>query len=240
MDYVYHGQLIGDVHIGYIPNPNNMSHQSDDLDEFEAAVLGIVPAQKIASSAPVTEEKTTPLVKLFQERNIRILGTVEEPMFCAADVAKHIGDADYRNTIKKYEPIFSQSMEACDVRGQRRQMLFLSEMGLYRLLLQSKRKEALEFQMFTYDLLKTERKRTVDALQLALKIERTRNEELRRAKSYLQLEQQDLLGAANAARTKVKALTKENAAFRKQRCAEADAKELRLCGRSEAIPGWNC
>jgi uncharacterized protein (DUF305 family) len=101
--------------------------------------------------------------------------------------------------------------------------------------LQSKGEKAEAFQQFVYTLLKKERKRTVDAIQLALKIEKTENEELRRAKALLQRSEANLFRVVNDEREKNSELTKEVVKLRKAKHAAADADYLRSMGRSHLI-----
>jgi prophage antirepressor-like protein len=64
-----------------------------------------------------------------------------------------------------------------DACGRPQSTRLLTEAGAYRYLLQSKRPLAEPFQLYVFDLLKAERKRTVDNERLARKIEQTRHEE---------------------------------------------------------------
>ncbi len=220
-----------------------MADEIDVLDELEALVLDMAPPKKAEiKSGPETADSVSPLVKIFQERSIRILGTVEDPLVCAADVAAHIGDAAYRHKIDKYTPDeYMATRMTIDIRGQRRRMQHLTEAGLYKYLLQAKGEKAEEFQRFVYKLLKEERKRTVDSIQLALKIARSEADELRKEKVVLQRDRSSAMRLANDAREEVTNLKKEVKAMRRQKYASADAEELRLCGRQvEQIPGWNC
>lgn len=194
-------------------------------------------------------DEITPLMKLFQERKIRIRGTLEKLLICGADVGCHIGDKNYDRQIKKYAPgKYVEIVMSVGTNGRRCQMLYLTEAGLYKYLLQSKREEAEEFQDFVFDILTAERKKTVDSIQLALKISQTENDELRREKASLQREkssaerkQMELYKAVNSARETSARLQKTNNSLVKQKHAAADAEEMRLCGRQvEQIRGWNC
>jgi prophage antirepressor-like protein len=228
---------------------------ADVYDEIEALVLG-PPARQSTKKAsatklaapptirpttpPVEESKAdpmTPLMALFQAIMVRILGTVDDPLFSAADVAAYIGDTlNYARVVKKYTPgEYIQKRSMADATGRMQQAYLLTEAGVYKYLTQAKGEKAAEFQQFVYRLLKEERKRTVDSLQLALKIERAENEELRRARAASQRKEVSLYRAANDARERIAELTGENAKLRKAKHAAADTEYLRSMGRGHLV-----
>jgi prophage antirepressor-like protein len=229
---------------------------TDVYDEIEALVLQQVPGPPVRQStkkasaakpaaikqtAPPAEESKgdpmTPLVALFEAILIRILGTVDDPLFSAADVATYIDDShNYMRIVSKYTlGELVQKRKMANARGEVRMAWLLTEAGVYKYLMQAKGEKAEAFQQFVYKLLKEERKRTVDAIQLALKIERAENEELRRAKASLQRKEADLYRATNDARGRIVELVKENAKLRKGKHAAADAEYLRSMGRGHLI-----
>jgi len=122
----------------------------------------------------LANEITTPLVALFQAKDIRILGTVNDPMFVAVDVANHIGDTNSERNFRRLKKKYVRWAKACDSIGRPQMSRFLTEAGFYNYLLHSKKPQAEPLQLFTYDLLSKERKRTVDEKKLAAKIEQTR------------------------------------------------------------------
>lgn len=186
-----------------------------------------------ASGAPSEVSKAlaptqiNPLVAIFLAKGIRILGTVDEPLFCASDVAAHIEDANATQAFRKdmaMSDIYVQSGILHNTKGEARRALFLTESGLYRYLLRSKKKLAEPFQLYTYDILTTERKRVVDETLLALKIERTRCATLKREAAITQINcraerinQYDFMRATNIARDEL-------------RTVEAQLKELNTPG----------
>src|SRR5579872_6240651 len=123
-------------------------------------------------------DSENPMAALFQEKGIRILGTAEDPLFCAPDTAKYIGDAHSDRVFRESTPEEYIRWElARDARGRLQKTRFLTESGLYRYLLRSGRPRAEEFQSYVYNLLKTERKRIIDSVQLELRIAQTKYEE---------------------------------------------------------------
>jgi hypothetical protein len=123
------------------------------------------PTDTIAAPEP------TPLVALFQSKDIRIGGTVHSPLFCAQDVAKKIGDdVNYRRTLSEYDEEDACDIPAKNARGALRTMRMLTETGLYRYLLGSRSSEAKPFQKWARKTLVEIRMQLVDSAQLATKI----------------------------------------------------------------------
>jgi prophage antirepressor-like protein len=129
-----------------------------------------------------TEQATprTALVTLFAEKKIRIRGTVADPLICGVDLASYIGDANYGRTFKVYtDALYVQRLPTKDAQGQLRQMLYLTEAGAYKYLLQSRLAKAEPFQLYVYSLLKDARQAEVDIAELKAKIAQTEAEALR-------------------------------------------------------------
>lgn len=137
-------------------------------------------------ASAVSSDTIPPLAELFQDRNIRILGTTDEPLFCAADVAAHIVDANSTRVFKTYKNgVYIRWAMVGDVRGTRQKTRFLTEAGLYKYLLQSKCSRAETFQIYTYNLLKVERRKIVDSTLLEARIAQTRFESCRQENTTL-------------------------------------------------------
>jgi prophage antirepressor-like protein len=110
-------------------------------------------------------------------------------------------------------------------------MRYFTEAGMYKFLLQSRSLQAEAFQIFTYDLLKVERKRTVDSIQLSLKIAETRNRELQREKNMMRQGETKLMSLINDGRESIKKLQKEKGELRVVKDRLALAAHMRDCGR---------
>jgi prophage antirepressor-like protein len=205
---------------------------ADAIDEISALMLGALSGQPKPRmpTKPTPNPAMTPLIAIFQEKSIRILGTVEDPLFSAADVAAHISDsANYARVVNKYTPgEYTQRHDTIDANGRTRLTCFLTEAGLYKYLLQAKGEKAENFQRFVYKLLKEERKRTVDAIQLELKITQSL---LLKAEQH----QEALCRTANEVRDRNAQLTKQNKKLLRQKHAAADAEFLRSMGRGHLI-----
>jgi len=184
----------------------------------------------------IFEAEPNPLVALFESKKIRIFGSVEEPLFCAVDVASHIDDTNIDRVFKELldENYACWQMMYLSV-GDVRKTIFLTEIGLYRYLLKSKKKLAEPFQDYTYELLANERKKVVDAEKLALKIEATNCATLKKEEATTRTtcdaerkEKYDYMRAANIARDETRAveakiarIVAEKAALETARAREA-------------------
>jgi len=133
----------------------------------------------------------SPLAQLFAEQKIRFSGDADAPLLCAIDVANFIEDNNYNRIIKSYEkPKYLVYRLVSGVKQSAR-VMFLTECGVYKYLLQSKRPKAEEFQEFVFHTLAKERKRVVDDQKLSAKIkldeQLLRNEVLLRENSELKV-----------------------------------------------------
>lgn len=106
----------------------------------------------------------------FTSANIRIAGTVNEPLFCFVDIANKILDQNYKRKIKKYTSDYIITRKSRDKMDRKHEMYYLTEIGLYKYLLQSNLPAAEPFQRWVYSTLQEHRKRLIDESALALKI----------------------------------------------------------------------
>jgi prophage antirepressor-like protein len=116
-------------------------------------------------------EQAHALTAVLLDEHIRCRGTAEAPLFCAADVARHLGDANYRRHLKDIGgEDYARRVRVMDARGRVQEAIFFTEMGLYKYLLRSGRPKAEPFQAYVYKLLVAERKKHVDKALLELKL----------------------------------------------------------------------
>jgi len=90
-------------------------------------------------------EMSNIITKQFRENNVRILGDAENPLFCAKDVCTILGLENNRRALMTI-PLKYREWHIVTSGGQRRKLNFLTEAGLYKLILKSQKKEAEEFQ----------------------------------------------------------------------------------------------
>src|SRR5688572_16684454 len=81
----------------------------DAFDMMDALMLEeerkITPPKRTELTEAIAKDPVAPnpLALVFWDKHIRILGTVTDPLFCAKDIAKYIGDANYVRTLKGYK-----------------------------------------------------------------------------------------------------------------------------------------
>jgi anti-repressor protein len=89
---------------------------------------------------------TTELAPIFtfQNRQVRVAGTPDNPLFCAADVCAVLGFSSPNQTIANL-PDDEKGVESFDTLGGRQKLTVLSESGLYRLIFRSTKPDAEAF-----------------------------------------------------------------------------------------------
>lgn len=83
--------------------------------------------------------------QMFQNKEIRIFGTVDNPLFVAADIGNILGLVRISSSISKFEEYEKVSVFTYDVNGKQRELIALTEAGLYSLVFKSKKPIAKEF-----------------------------------------------------------------------------------------------
>lgn len=222
----------------------------DILDELEEMVLGDKAPTRVAKAAVAKAEEAlqdieerNPLRAVFFDKNIRVIGTVKDPLFCAADIARYIGDSNYSTKLKEYvdsEPVggrFIMFQLMPDKMRRGRKMLYLTENGLYRFLMRSNTTVAAEFQAYAYAVLKEERERMVDSVQLAFKIAQNRHQEVTEQCRLARCDTDRAMRVANDMREENRKLRAQIAA----RTASLRAKEdARISTLEEANANRSC
>lgn len=88
-------------------------------------------------------------IQVFSNENfgsVRVLGNVENPLFCASDVCKALGYKNGRDTIER---LFGDDVAKCyitDSIGREQLFSFITEPQLYKLIMRSNAKNAERFQ----------------------------------------------------------------------------------------------
>ena len=94
---------------------------------------------------------------LYEDRKVRILGG-ERPLFCAVDVCQILQIKNARDAMRKLDDGEKVTVGQTDV-GKFHRMNFVSESGLYKLIMRSDKPEARKFQNWvTHDVLPSIRK----------------------------------------------------------------------------------
>ncbi|WP_198550516.1 BRO family protein [Macrococcoides caseolyticum] len=122
--------------------------------------------------------------------NFQIYGTNEEPLFLAKDVANWIEHSKVNMMLQSIDED-EKLMETLFTSGQKRQMWFLTEDGLYEILMQSRKPIAKQFKKQVKHILKELRKKgeykvpsnPMEALELMFQEQKNTNEEVANIKS---------------------------------------------------------
>ena len=79
------------------------------------------------------------------ENKITVYGTYEKPLFKASEIGKSLGFVNIRENISKMNPKY-KDVRKTDTLGGAQSITFLTEAGLYYLIMRSSKKEAIAFQ----------------------------------------------------------------------------------------------
>ena len=91
-------------------------------------------------------------------KGIRIFGSADSPLFCAADVCKCLGISNARDSVARLDAE-EKGVVSTDTPGGRQEMAVVNEFGLYSLILSSRKPEAKAFKRWvTSEVLPTIRK----------------------------------------------------------------------------------
>ena len=82
----------------------------------------------------------------FENFNVRIAGTSEEPLFCAKDVCDVLGLCNSRKATSAINSKFTASLPVTGQDSRPRPMTFLKEPGLYMLIMKTRKPQAAPFQ----------------------------------------------------------------------------------------------
>jgi len=126
--------------------------------------------------AVIIAEKSNLLADLYLCKTIRTAGTMEDPLFCAKDVGRHIIGLPPQDKVKEFfiEAEHKQHIQTCPVMEEDmyRRRMFFTENGLYTFLFRIGTESALEIQSYIFKYLKSEREwaasRTVMTLEAAV------------------------------------------------------------------------
>ena len=93
------------------------------------------------------------LIKQFNDLNITIYGTYEEPLFKAKDIGDLLGIKDVLSTVKDFDND-EKGVGYYPTPGGIQQMVMLKEQGLYKVLMISRKPIAKQFQKWVFNIIK--------------------------------------------------------------------------------------
>ena len=98
--------------------------------------------------------QTQLLVEQFKHFNIEIYGTYETPLFKANDIGNLLEIKHMKSTIRNFDKDEVHSMHLTDSSGRNQEMNMLTEQGLYKMMMISRKPIAKEFQKWVFNLIK--------------------------------------------------------------------------------------
>ena len=94
------------------------------------------------------------LIKQFNDLNITIYGTYEEPLFKAKDIGDLLGIKDIRTTLRDFDKDEWHTMPVADSLGRQQETNMLKEQGLYKILMISRKPIAKQFKVWIRNIIK--------------------------------------------------------------------------------------
>jgi prophage antirepressor-like protein len=108
----------------------------------------------------VAAKSATISVYEFGDHKVRTAGTLDAPLFCAADVCEVLGIANARDAVSRLPQHDVEPVGIADTQGKNRTSSFVTEAGLYKLILRSRKPQAEEFvEWITRDVLPSIRRK---------------------------------------------------------------------------------
>ena len=98
------------------------------------------------------------LIKQFNGLNIQVYGTYDEPLFKAKDIGDLLGMSNIREVIKNFNNKQRCDVSLTDAIGREQNTTFLTEQGLYKVLMRSRKKIAEQFQDWVCEVVEEIRK----------------------------------------------------------------------------------
>jgi prophage antirepressor-like protein len=123
------------------------------------------------------------LIKQFNGLDIQVYGTYEEPLFKAKDIGKLLEMSNIRETIKNFNNK-QKVVSLTDTLGGEQETTFLTEQGLYKVLMRSRKKIAEQFQDWVCEVVEEIRRKGKYDLEEKLKEQERLLEEKDRELTY--------------------------------------------------------
>jgi prophage antirepressor-like protein len=136
---------------------------------------------------------TSLLVEKFNDLNINIYGTYEEPLFKAKDIGDLLGIKDIRTTLREFDEDEWHTMPLIDSLGRNQETNMLKEQGLYKILMISRKPIAKQFQKWVFNVIKEIRLKGKYDLEEQLKAKELETQNLIEEKEKKEIETQKLL-----------------------------------------------
>ncbi len=117
------------------------------------------------------------LVKQFNGLNIQVYGTYEEPLFKAKDIGELLEIKNIRDSIKNFNDKQKGVVLTDTLRGKQ-EVIFLTEQGLYKVLMRSRKKIAEDFQDWVCEVIEEIRKKGKYDLEEQLRLKKLETQKI--------------------------------------------------------------
>jgi prophage antirepressor-like protein len=128
------------------------------------------------------QNETNLLVKQFNGLNIRVYGTCDDPLFKAKDIGDLLEMSNIREVIKNFNSK-QKGVSLTDTPGGKQEVVFLTEQGLYKVLMRSRKKIAEQFQDWVCEVIE----------EIRLKGKYDLEEKIKEHQQQLEAKEQELL-----------------------------------------------
>lgn len=139
----------------------------------------------------IITNETSLMVKQFENLNINIYGTYENPLFKAKDIGELLEMSNIREVIKNFNNKQRCDVSLTDAIGREQKTTFLTEQGLYKVLMKSRKSIAEQFQDWVCEVVEEIRKRGKYDLEEQLKLKDIETQRLLEEKNK-QLQEKEL------------------------------------------------
>jgi len=106
----------------------------------------------------------------FENQEIRWNGDLEDPQWITQDVARVLEIGNYRQVVSRYPDNYKGVTTSDGLDGKLREMLTLTEPGLYRMIFASRKPEAEKFRAWVFEEVLPSIRKTGSYLRIALRI----------------------------------------------------------------------
>ena len=149
----------------------NLFELHENLNNFHNKILSIYKLPKPQVKPQVHEEHIQEhtqefiqenddnlLVKTFEEHNITIYGTFDKPLFKAKDIGDLLDIVNIRESVKDFTDKQKDVVSLNDTIGRKQDTIMLTEQGLYKVIVRSRKPIAIQFQDWICEVMEEIRK----------------------------------------------------------------------------------
>jgi len=126
---------------------------SDDIGEGKVIIPEDLRNRLDTQIVNMAEDFRTLMKELFDGHSVRVLGTADEPLFVANDIANILDIKNIHDTLRTFEDYEKGCIDIPDAIGRIRETTILTEAGLFSLIARSRKPTAREFKKWVLTVL---------------------------------------------------------------------------------------